>query len=131
MSLEFDHIHIKSSDPGKTASWYVDAFNFKIISDIVRVWGDRFIRCETVDGTIVNISGSRTNERMGEGDAGAHWGLEHFGIKVDDIDYEIDRLTKLGAELLEGPIDVPGPGLRIAFIKAPEDVRIELLQHPS
>ena len=131
MAHEFDHIHIKSIDPGKTAEWYVKAFDFKIISDNIRIWGDRFIRCETSNGVIVNISGARTNERLAHGDAGAHWGLEHFGIKVDDIDAELQRLTGLGAELLEGPIDVPGAGLRIAFIKAPEDVRIELLQHPS
>ncbi len=131
MAHEFDHVHIKSADPGTTAEWYVKAFDFKIISDNVRIWGDRFIRCETSDGVVVNISGARNDERLGSGDAGAHWGLEHFGIKVDDIDAEIERLTGLGAELLEGPIDVPGPGLRIAFIKAPEEVRIELLQHPG
>jgi len=129
MAYEFDHVHIKSAEPGATADWYVKAFDFKIVSDAVRIWGDRFIRCETTDGAIINISGARTNEKMGEGDGGAHWGIEHFGIKVDDIDYEIERLTGLGAKLLEGPVDVPGVGLRIAFIKAPADVRIEIMQY--
>ena len=129
MAYEFDHVHIKSTEPGATADWYVKAFDFKIVSDAVRIWGDRFIRCETTDGAIINISGARTNEKMGEGDGGAHWGIEHFGIKVDDIDYEIERLTGLGAKLLEGPVDVPGVGLRIAFIKAPADVRREIMQY--
>jgi len=127
MAYEFDHVHLKSPDPKETADWYVKAFNFKIISDTVRVFGDRFIRCETSDGIIVNISGARTNEKMGEGDAGAHWGIEHIGIKVDDIDAEIERLTGLGAKLVEGPIDVPD-GRRIGFIKVPHEVRVELLQ---
>ena len=127
MAYEFDHVHLKSADPGATADWYVKAFNFKIVSDAVRTYGDRFVRCETPDGIVVNISGARTDEKMGDGDAGAHWGLEHFGIKVDDINAEIERLTGLGAELMEGPIDVPN-GPLIAFIKAPVDVRIELLQ---
>ena len=127
MAYEFDHVHLKSSDPGATADWYVKAFNFKILSDAVRVYGDRFIRCQTPDGIAVNISAARTDESLGDGDANAHWGLEHFGVKVDDMAAEIDRLTGLGATLLEGPIDVPD-GPRIAFIKAPVDVRIELLQ---
>ena len=127
MAYEFNHVHLKASDPGKTANWYVTAFNFRIVSDTVRVFGDRFIRCETPDGIAVNISGARTNERMGDGDATAHWGLEHFGLNVDDIDAEIERLKGLGAELMEGPIDVPD-GPRIAFIRAPDDARIELLQ---
>ena len=129
MAYEFNHVHLKAPDPGKTAEWYVKAFNFKIVSDSVRVWGDRFIRCETPDGVVVNISGARTNEKMGDGDASAHYGIEHFGLNVDDLDAEIERLGGLGARLLEGPIDVPN-GPRIAFIEAPDDVRIELLQLP-
>ena len=129
MAYEFNHVHVKAPDPEKSANWYVTAFNFKIISDTVRASGDRFIRCETADGTVVNISGARTNEQMGGGDATVHWGIEHFGLNVDDMDAELRRLEGLGAELMEGPIDVPN-GPRIAFIKAPDDVRIELLQPP-
>ncbi len=128
MAHEFDHVHMKAQDPAATADWYVRAFDFKIISDAVRPWGDRFVRCQTTDGTIVNISGSRTDEKMGDSDASAHWGLEHIGIKVDDMEAEIDRLSKLGAQLLEGPIALAG-GMRIAFIKAPGGVRVELLQY--
>ena len=130
MAYEFNHVHLKASDPEKTANWYVKAFNFKIISDTVRPVGDRFVRCETSDGIVVNISSARTNEQMGNGDATAHWGLEHFGINVDDMDAEIKRLEGLGAELIEGPMDAAS-GMRIAFIKAPDDVRIELLQLPK
>ena len=129
MAYEFNHVHVKAPDPKKTANWYVTAFDFKIINDTVRASGDRFIRCETADGTVVNISGARTNEQMGGGDATVHWGIEHFGLNVDDMDAEIRRLEGLGAELMEGPIDVPN-GPRIAFIKAPDDVRIELLELP-
>ena len=74
----------------------------------------------------MNISAARTAEQMGGGDATVHWGIEHFGINVDDIDAEIERLKGLGADLMEGPIDTDG--LRIAFIKAPDDVRIEIMQ---
>ena len=78
----------------------------------------------------MTISGAGPDELMGTGDASTHWGLEHFGVNVDDIDAEIERLKGLGAELLEGPYEVPS-GLRIAFIKALGDVRIELLQLPQ
>ena len=46
------------------------------------------------------------------------------------MDAEIDRLKGFGAELMEGPTQVPN-GPRIAFIRAPDDVRIELLQLPG
>ena len=127
MAYKFDHVHLKSADPGATADWYARAFNFKITSDAIRPWGDRFIRCETEDGAVVNLSGPRNQEKMGCADAGAHFGLEHFGIAVDDVPAEVERLRGLGARLIEGPVDVPG-GPIIAFIAAPEDSRIELLQ---
>ncbi|MQF48497.1 VOC family protein [SAR202 cluster bacterium AC-647-N09_OGT_505m] len=130
MTYKFNHVHLKAPDPEKSANWYVNAFNFNILSDIVRASGDRFIRCETSDGTVVNISGMRAEERMGNGDASAHWGLEHFGIEVDDLDAELKRLGDLGGKLLEGPIDSP-TGMRIAFIQCPDDVRIELMQIPT
>tara|TARA_B100000949_G_C14216017_1_gene422369 strand:- start:488 stop:856 length:369 start_codon:yes stop_codon:yes gene_type:complete len=121
---------LKSSDPGKTADWYVEAFGFEIVNDEnPRPQGDRFIRCRTKDGVAINISGARTGELMGEGDATAHWGLEHFGIEVDDIEAELKRLEELGAEVLEGPTRT-ATGLSIAFIQAPDDVRIEVMQLP-
>ncbi len=130
MAYGFDHVHIKAPDPGKTVDWYIKAFDCKIISDFVRPSGDRMIRCKTPDGVVISVSGARTGEKMGEADSSVHWGLEHFGIKVDDVDAEIERLTGLGARLMEGPIDVAN-GPRIAFIEAPDNVRVELLQWRS
>ena len=128
MAYEFDHVHLKAVDPKAVADWYVRAFGFEILSDAVRPWGDRFIRCQTSDGALVNISGARTDEKMGDPDASAHYGLEHIGIKVEDMEAEIPRLTSMGAQLMEGPVDVAN-GPIIAFIKAPGGVRVELLQH--
>ncbi len=130
MPYRINHIHLKAPDPKATADWYVRAFNFTIVNDDVRVFGDRFIRCRSEDGGMaVNISGARTGETLGSGDAMPHHGLEHFGFDTPDIDAEIERLKALGAELLEGPI-VSANGGKIAFLKAPDDVRIELIQAP-
>lgn len=129
MAYAMNHVHLKSPDPRATAEWYVDAFDFTIISDVVRPVGDRFVKCETSNGIVVNISGERTNEQLAQGDANAHYGLEHIGFDVEDINAEIERLESLGAELLEGPISVPeGPIAYLAFIKSPNDTRIEIIQ---
>ena len=128
MTYNFNHVHLKAPDPGKTADWYVTAFDFEIINDQnPRPLGVRGIRCRTKDGVAINISSARTGESMGDGDADAHWGIEHFGIEVDDIEKELSRLESLGAKVLEGPIHASG-GLSIAFIQAPDNVRIEIMQ---
>ena len=129
MPFRINHIHLKAPDPRKTADWYVNAFNFKILGDAVRPapFGDRFIRCESEDGGMaVNISGARTGETLGPGDALPHHGLEHFGFDTADLEAEIMRLKALGAELLDGPLE--SGGVRIAFMRVPDDVSIELIQ---
>ena len=75
----------------------------------------------------MNISGARTNERLGNGDAMPHHGLEHFGFDSADVEADITRLTGLGAKLLEGPIPLPNGG-RIAFLQGPDDTRLELVE---
>jgi lactoylglutathione lyase len=127
MPFNVDHIHLKSSDPKKTADWFVEAFNVEIMSDTVRSFGDRFIKTKTEGGLTINISSERAGETLGPADANPHYGLEHFGFDTDDIDADIARLVGLGAELKEGPIN-NGGGVTIAFIAAPGDIRIELLQ---
>src|SRR5712692_9323286 len=128
MAYRINHIHLKASDPRRTAEWYVGAFGFKIVNDETRAFGDRFIRCQSEDGgMVVNISGARTDERLGPGDAGAHHGLEHFGLDSEDIEADIARLEQHGAQLLEGPIQIPD-GPRIAFLRVPDDVRVELIE---
>ena len=128
MAFRINHIHLKASDPRKTAEWYEKAFKFKIVGDDTRVFGDRFIRCASEDGGMaVNISGARTNETLGPGDASAHYGLEHFGFDSENLEADIKRLEGLGARLLEGPIQNPN-GPRIAFLRAPDDVRVELVE---
>ena len=131
MPYKINHIHLKAPDPQKTADWYTKAFNFKIVSDETRVFGDRFVRCQTEDGgMMVNISGARTGETLGGGDASAHHGLEHFGFDSAGLEADITRLEGLGARLLEGPIQIPN-GPRICFMWAPDDVRVELIERPK
>ena len=127
MPFNVNHIHLKSSDPKKTADWFVDAFNVEVVSDSTRSFGDRFIVTRTEGGLAINISSERSGETLGPADSDPHYGLEHFGFDTDDMDADLKRLQQLGATLKEGPID-NGGGVTIAFISVPGDIRIELIQ---
>ena len=76
------------------------------------------------------FSNARTGETLAAGNAAPHFGLEHFAIEVDDIEAEIKRLQKLGAKFQEGPLRAPN-GVLFAFLGAPDDVRLELVQLPK
>lgn len=126
MAYAINHIHLKSNDPRTSAEWWERAFGFAIVSDIVRDIGDRFIVTESPNGIRVNISEARPGETLAPGDAGVHEGLEHFGLDSEDLEADIERLSGLGAEVLQGPTEMGA--IRICFLKAPDNVRIELIQ---
>jgi lactoylglutathione lyase len=56
-----------------------------------------------------------------------HYGLEHIGLTVDNVDAAVEELRAKGAEIAIGPL-TRNPGLRLAFIRGPEGIMIELVQ---
>ncbi len=119
----FDHIHLRSVDPDETGRFYVERLGARL-SD----------RIETADSlrVVVAFPGLRILiERVPPGTtAGAtppHRGLEHFGLEVSDIEAAVAELMAAGVEFTM-PVTARGPGLRIAFLRGPDDVSIELLE---
>lgn len=126
MAYAINHIHLKANDPKRSAEWWVEAFGFTIVSDRVRDLGDRFITMDSSNGIRVNVSGPVPDQDLPTGDANVHEGLEHFGLDSDDLEADIERLTGLGADVLQAPTEM-GP-IRICFLRGPDNVRIELIQ---
>ncbi len=130
MPYDLHHIHLKSLDPEKSAKWWADTFNFEILSDTVRDFGDRFIRCQSENGIAVTISGPMDGQTLPKSDAGAKLGLEHIAFDIEDIDAEIERLGAAGAPVLDGPNELPD-GTRFCWVEAIDKVRVELIQWPK
>ena len=107
--------------------WWVRAFNFKITDHKVRENGDLFYWCESENGIPIYISGPRKDQFLPKGDSGVKQGIEHFGVDVEDLDDELERLKKLGATLLEGRVG-GSDGVKACWIGCPDDVRVELIQ---
>lgn len=130
MAFRINHVHIKAIDAAAAAGWFMQALGFRLLSDDVRPVGDRFIRCQTGDGRLnINFSGQRTGETLAAAPVGLHLDLEHFGLDSQDIESDVARLTGLGARLEDGPR--PGrDGQRVAFLRTPHQVLIELIQKP-
>ena len=82
---------------------------------------------DSSNGVRVNISEALPGQpALAPGDAGVHQGLEHFGLDSENLEADIARLTGLGAEVMQGPTEMGA--IRICFLKAPDNVRIELIQ---
>lgn len=121
------HIHLRSNDPLGVAEWYVQAFEFKITSDVVRPSGERFVRCTTADDFLINISSPKGGEVLGDASSDTRFGLEHFAMSSTDIEGDMARLRAMGTVVIEDPV-VGATGRRIAFVQGPAGERIELVE---
>ena len=123
-SVTFDHIHLRSPDPEATAQFYERMFGARVIRSMHE--GKPRIDLE-LGGTSVFIAPVPADGKTGKPPATPHEGLDHFGLRVTGIDTVVADLKAKGAELTMEPVTIR-PGVRIAFVRGPEDVSIELLE---
>ena len=119
----YDHIHLRSRDPMETAQYFNKMFDAEILES---VQSDGKSRVD-LDLNGLTIFIAPADENTPEGPVDPHLGLDHFGLRVDNLDGAVAELKGRGAEFAVEP-HAFRPGLRIAFVRGPDDVRIELLE---
>ncbi len=122
----WEHIHLRSPNPEATAQWYERMLRAEIV------------RTEQADGATrldLNLGGGQkvfiapANPTLDTAPPPQppYFGLEHIGLTVDDIDGAVSELKAKGVAFTTEPTTVR-PGVRIAFMRGPENVLIELIQ---
>ena len=128
MEYSINHVHIRSSDPRASASWYERYFNAKILWEREIMPGTVTVSMEVGGPVRLNIS-SQPDGSSGERSVAElnRLGLEHFGFGVLDLEAELDRLKEAGVRVVLPLTEVP-TGALLAYIEGPDDVIIELVQ---
>ena len=134
-TVVFEHIHIISQDPKSSASWYAEILGGEITGEY-EVRGALQISV-SFNGVSILIRGQRSGESPRNPDKLQHyldyishnqWGTDHFGFQVHEkLDDFCDRIRGKGATFSVEPYDFV-PGVRIAYLEAPDGVSIELVQ---
>jgi lactoylglutathione lyase len=124
-TYSYDHIHLRSRDPMATAQYYHKMFDAKIVESI-QSDGQPRIDLD-INGLTVFIARVPADADIAEAPVDPHLGLDHFGLRVDNMDEAAAELKQRGAEFTVEPRTIR-PGVRIAFVRAPDNVRIELLE---
>jgi len=119
----FEHIHLRSPDPEATAQWYERIFGATVIRSVVQ--GAPRVDLNLCGQTvfIAPINDAKTAAPP----SAPHQGLEHIGLHVNGIDAAVAELKAKGVVFTLEPKTIR-PGLRIAFLRGPENVSIELLE---
>jgi len=122
----YDHIHLISPDPLKTAEFYERMFNAKRISVTERGAGRVSVELD-LNGSRVLIKTGNVRTEAAPGSSDPAHGLEHFGIRTDDLETAVADLKAKGVQFKEEIREIQ-PGVKISFLWAPENVLIELLE---
>lgn len=124
-AFTFNHIHLYSRDPMATAQYYHRMFDAKIIES-VQTDGQRRIDID-INGLAIFILRVPAETDMPDSPVVPHLGLDHFGFRVSNLDEVVLELKRRGAEFAVEPYTIR-PGVRIAYVQAPENVRVELVE---
>ena len=111
----FDHIHLMSNDPEKTAAFYRDHFGATIISSRDLGGGRLSVKLDLL-GITVLIGTSRDDSQNG---------LAHFGLRTDNLETAVKELKEKDVTFSRD-ITPLLPGFKISFFEAPEKVAVEL-----
>src|SRR5262249_9725866 len=103
----YDHIHLRSPDPDRMARFFETMFGAEVTRDIYPPGtlypGQMRVRMR-VGGQTVLIAPPHPHEQTGSAPAFPHYGLEHFGLTVDNLDEAVAELRAKGAEIAVGPV---------------------------
>jgi len=124
-SYTFDHVHLASPDPEKTAQFYEKMFGAK------RLWKRDMngkisisVRMEGLRFSIIQHTGDKkllpTNVT----------GVDHLGIITDDLTAAVANLKANGVVFQTEPF-VFAPGTTICYFWGPDNVLVELYEVKS
>jgi catechol 2,3-dioxygenase-like lactoylglutathione lyase family enzyme len=121
-----DHVHLRSADAESAARFYKDMF------------GATPVFQRTVDGMLriaVDLGGlTLFIDEVPEGTAKAprppFIGIEHICLAVKGLDAAAAELRRKGVAFVIEPQELR-PGVRYAFVEAPDGVRLELIDRAS
>ena len=124
-TCRYDHMHLRSRDVKKTADYYHRVFDATILESIQ---SDGRPRTDLdLNGLTIFIAPVSPEAAIPSAPTEPYVGLDHFGLRVENMDEAVAELKRRGARFTLEPRTIR-PGVRIAFVEAPDNVRIELLE---
>jgi lactoylglutathione lyase len=118
----FDHVHLRSPDPEATATWFEDKLGAQIIRS--QQGGKPRIDMKVGGADIFII---QADAAAAAPPSAPYQGIDHFGLSVTGLDEAVAGLKAKGVQFTMEPTS-PRPGIRICFIRGPENISIELLE---
>lgn len=129
-TFHFDHLHLRSPNPDATARFFETMFDAEVTRGNYppgTLYPGQMRIMMKVGGQKVLIAPTHPHESMTSAPRFPYYGLEHFGLTVEDLDAAVAGLRAKGADIAVGPL-MRDVGTYLAFIRGPEGIMVELVQ---
>ncbi|HEY3849164.1 MAG TPA: VOC family protein [Acetobacteraceae bacterium] len=126
----YDHVHLRSTDPDAMGRFFETMFGAEVARDIYppgTLYPGQMRVSMKLGGQTVLVAPTHPHDPTGAAPRFPYYGVEHIGLTVDDVDAAVKELRAKGAEIAIGPL-TRSAGLRLAFVRGPEGVMVELVQ---
>ena len=123
----FDHVHFYCTDIAASEGWFVNVLGAELIERrgseeyptvVVSLGGGKILLRKQLEGENLDASGA------------PRFGLDHFGLLADNVRDTVEEFRTRGAVVSSEPRELR-PGVFVAFVSGPDDIRVEILQRPK
>ncbi len=126
MNYAYHHFHLICSDLEQMIRFFTETLGGVLT-------GRRAIRGAegaTIDlgGIAIWLRAAEPGEQPDAGPTRRHFGFDHLGLAVSNLQQAYEELTAKGITFTVPPAS---PTARIAFLRGPDNIGIELFQPPS
>jgi lactoylglutathione lyase len=127
---QYDHVHLRSADPDAMGRFFETMFGAHVTRGTYPPGtlypGQMRVTINLGEQKIL-VAPTHPHDPTAEAPRFPYYGVEHIGLMVDDVDAAAEELRAKGAEIAIGPL-TRDAGTRLAFIRGPEGVMVELVQ---
>lgn len=129
-AYHFDHIHLRCRDADAAARFFETMFGAEVTRSTYEpgtLYAGQVRVSLRLGGQTVLIAPAHPHDATAPAPAFPYYGLEHIGLTVDNVDDAVAEMRAKGADIALGPV-TRSAGLRLAFIRGPEGIMVELVQ---
>ena len=120
----FEHVHIFCNDIEFTKNWYVSKLGAEVTFEAV--FNGNKVYYLKLGGMIIILGNKQfPGETQAQSSVKQKSGLDHFGLLVKDLKKALIELRACGVHIIQDITKVR-EGLKISYIEAPDNVRIEI-----
>lgn len=121
-ALSFDHIHLRCPNPEATALWFEEMLGAEVIRSMQQGQPRVDLKLGGIDIFLLP-----EGKDAAPAPSAPYLGIDHFGFSVTGLDAYVAELKAKGVVFTMEPNE-PRPGIRICFIRGPENISIEILE---